>query len=281
MRDLSLSTLVMGSAFMCLAIPNAYAKTECSSATITINVSANGDDKADGKTQPVATLHRATDRDFNTQRPDILSINRVIVKHLDVVNVAWLGLGNSRGSILAVRVPIATDCARNCFSESFPVAGGAHRFPVRVDRGKKNLPSRLQKFGIEHQLQLAGRFPIGFPVLRLQRFEVCHELGIGENCRKLFRWVRRCAWCGVGAERTLPPSTAPEYPLDHCCLATFNEADDLHLATAARAYQRIDFVDSLDQFGPRGHRTGTGAVGSHLPPTFVNEAGRSLEGRRC
>ncbi|MDE0938248.1 MAG: hypothetical protein OSA89_20260 [Mariniblastus sp.] len=94
-------------------------------------------------------------------------------------------------------------------------------------------------------------------------------------------WVWRCAWCGVGAERTFPPSTAPEYPLDHFCLATFNEADDLHLATAARAYQRIDFVDSLDQYGPRGHRTGTGAVGSHLLPTFVNEAGRPLEGRRC
>ncbi len=70
--------------------------------------------------------------------------------------------------------------------------------------------------------------------------------------------VRR--WC----EADLPTVHSAGVPLDLFCLATFNEADDLHLATAARAYQRIDFVDSLDQYGPRGHRTGTGAVGSRF-----------------
>jgi hypothetical protein len=57
--SMAMLLLVMGSAFMCLAIPGAYAKTEASPATITINVAADGDDKADGKTGPVATLHRA------------------------------------------------------------------------------------------------------------------------------------------------------------------------------------------------------------------------------
>ena len=55
---------------------------------------------------------------MNTQWPAILSTNWDVVSHLDVVYVAWLGLGNSRGSILVARVPIATDCARIKLGES-------------------------------------------------------------------------------------------------------------------------------------------------------------------
>jgi hypothetical protein len=52
------------------------------------------------------------------------------------------------------------------------------------------------------------------------------------------------------------------------CLVTFNEADDLHLATSARAYQRIDFVDPLDQ-----HVTPT-----EMPACRNDESQRSLAG---
>ena len=37
-------------------------------------------------------------------RPAILGTNWVVVKHLDVVYVAWLGLGCTRGSILQQQI---------------------------------------------------------------------------------------------------------------------------------------------------------------------------------
>ena len=40
--------------------------------------------------------------------------------------------------------------------------------------------------------------------------------------------------------------------LNHVRLAALDEADDLHLAATLRAFQRIDFVDALDEHGPNG-----------------------------
>ena len=50
---------IMGSVFLCFLATDVHAKTKASTATTTIRVSADGDDKANGETQPVATLHRA------------------------------------------------------------------------------------------------------------------------------------------------------------------------------------------------------------------------------
>jgi hypothetical protein len=55
-------------------------------------------------------------------------------------------------------------------------AVGAHRDRILVAGGKINRwPSRLEEIGIEHQLQLAPRFPLGLPVLGLKVF------GIGDR----------------------------------------------------------------------------------------------------
>jgi len=50
---------IMGSVLLCFLATDVHAKTKASTATTTIRVSADGDDKANGETQPVATLHRA------------------------------------------------------------------------------------------------------------------------------------------------------------------------------------------------------------------------------
>jgi len=44
----------------------------------------------------------------------------------------------------------------------------------------------------------------------------------------------------------------PKNFFDHRALVSLDETDYFHLAAALGTFQRINFVDSLDQHGPRG-----------------------------
>lgn len=97
----------------------------------------------------------------------------------------------------------------------------------------------LQELRIENQLQFAWRTRLCLltPVLQ--------ELVI-EDQRKLARPGGVCRGWSPGscerADRAFPVAHMPQNPFDHICLATFDEADDLHPAAAVRALQGIDLV---------------------------------------
>ena len=102
--------------------------------------------------------------------------------------------------------------------------------------------ARLEKLGIEHQLQFAGLVFLVLAPPKLQKLVVGDEFQLARFSRS---WRRNTRWCSCGGQRaegTFPEAAVAQDPLDDALVPPLDEADDLHLAAAARAFQWIDFV---------------------------------------
>ena len=118
---------------------------------------------------------------------------------------------------------------------------------------KRPFSNGLKEVGFEDQPQLARCFRISRPKIVLEILAVGDAFQFVRCARCSFRCVWRCTGIGQGVERTFPEPPLPQNALDHVCLATLDEADDLHLSTTGRTRQWIHFVHTLDQHRPSGN----------------------------